>query len=84
MPLKTPDIVNLDQETHAWTMGRAGLMELLYKAYGRDNPEHPQHSLYTGLMEQASRDIGRFVLEDAAARWEEKGDILTIPVRFER
>jgi hypothetical protein len=31
---------------------RQELLELLYHEDGRDNPDHPMHSLYTGLYEQ--------------------------------
>lgn len=66
------------------TMGRAGLMDVLYFAYGRDDPAHPQHSLYTGLAEQARSDIGKYVLEEAASRFEDDVRTVTIPIRFER
>jgi hypothetical protein len=31
---------------------RQELLEHLYHEDGRDNPDHPMHSLYTGLYEQ--------------------------------
>lgn len=81
MPVTRP---TLPEPSSASTMGRAGLMELLYHAYGRDDPSHPQHSLYTGLAEQARSDIGNDVLEEAASRWQQGSGAITIPVRFER
>ena len=27
-------------------------IDILYEAYGRNNPEHPQHGTYSGLWEQ--------------------------------
>jgi hypothetical protein len=30
-------------------------LERLYKIDGRDNPEHPQHAVYTGLAAKYSR-----------------------------
>lgn len=59
----------IDSGSALATAGRAGLMEFLYEEYGRHDPSHPQHSLYTGLLEEASRDIGRSVLHQAAAEW---------------
>lgn len=33
-------------------------MEELYRADGRDNPDHPHHMTYTGLHMQSQADAG--------------------------
>ena len=37
---------------HMEQTARQERLELLYRADGRDSPDHPQHKLFTGLWQQ--------------------------------
>jgi hypothetical protein len=53
---------NLDWATEAWARvcvddTRARFLDRLYVQDGRDRPEHPLHSLYTGLYQQYIKEL---------------------------
>ncbi len=37
---------------HIEQTARQNRLDLLYRADGRDSPDHPQHQLFTGLWQQ--------------------------------
>ena len=48
---------------------RQQLLEQLYEAPGRHDPKHPQHGVYTGLMEQERAKQRDELIRNAFTAW---------------
>lgn len=49
------------------------MLDYLYFRDGRDNPDHPQHSLYTGLAQKYALSLGQQCLDVLTDHWDEIG-----------
>lgn len=54
-----------------YELNRSRFLEYLYKLDGRDDPSHPNHSLFTGLAEQYRVKLGQQVMDEVVSRWSE-------------
>lgn len=54
-------------------INRTRFLEYLYRLDGRDNPSHPNHALYSGLMQEYRYVIGQQVIDEIVTRWSEIG-----------
>lgn len=59
--------------TSEYEINRTRFLEYLYKLDGREDPAHPNHALYTGLMQEYRYIIGQQVIDDIVTRWKELG-----------
>ncbi|MGA1641113.1 MAG: hypothetical protein ACO4AL_12285 [Steroidobacteraceae bacterium] len=60
-------------EASRYGLNRAAILEWLYNLDGRQDPSHPQHSLYTGLADKYRYEFGTTVLECLTRCWHEEG-----------
>lgn len=56
-----------------YELNRAAVMEWLYCLDGRQEPTHPDHSLYTGLAGKYRLKLGSLALECLTRGWHEEG-----------
>lgn len=56
--------------TPEYELNRTRFLEYLYLLDGRDNPEHPDHALYSGLAQEYRISIGKQVIEHIVRNWE--------------
>ena len=59
--------------TPEYEINRTRFLEYLYKLDGREDPSHPNHALYTGLMQDYRYAIGQQVIDGIVTRWKELG-----------
>ena len=65
-------IVAPDGAINRWS-NRTHFLDYLYRLDGRDDPEHPRHAVYTGLMTEYRYRIGQQVIDELVTRWQELG-----------
>lgn len=58
------------ESTPEYELNRTRFLEYLYLLDGRDNPEHSDHALYSGLVQEYRIVIGQQVIEHIVRNWE--------------
>lgn len=58
------------ESTPDYEVNRSRFLEYLYQLDGRDNPDHPDHALYTGLAQEYRIVIGEQIIEHIVRNWE--------------
>lgn len=59
--------------TPEYENNRSKFLEFLYLLDGRDAPDHPMHSLYTGLAQSFRERVGHWFVEELVRDWTEAG-----------
>lgn len=59
----------LPGSTPEYELNRVRFLEYLYRLDGRDNPEHPDHCLYTGLFQKHALAVGMYCLDTIVQDW---------------